>query len=169
MKVGAVDVAHGQIELAVELAGCIDRDHVRVIERRRQLCLAFEALAEARVGGAVVGDQFDRHRAVQTLVGRQIDDAHAATADQALDAPIAEIAARGELPHACESDASRNPYKSGRVLLVSTACFESTSPSPWGASLWSRLWLPAASRRSSSAAAGSGSSRFPAKPPARST
>src|SRR3954464_10020253 len=116
MKVGAVDVAHGQVELTVELAGRIHRDHVGVIDGRGQLCLALEALAEARVGGAVVGDQLDRHRAVQALVGRQIDDAHAATADQALDAPIAEIAAWGELPHASESDASVNPYKSGRLL-----------------------------------------------------
>src|SRR3954452_15177579 len=142
MKVGAVDVAHGQIELAVELAGRVEQDHDRVIDRRRQMRLTLEALAEARVGGAVIGDQLDRHRAVQTLVGRQIDDPHAATADQALDAPIAEIAARGELPHACESDASRNPYKSGRVLLVSTVCFEYLLTSTCGASLWSRLWLP---------------------------
>ena len=47
----ALDVAHRQVQPAVGLAGVVDRDDVRVLERRCELGLAQEALAEALVQG----------------------------------------------------------------------------------------------------------------------
>ena len=44
VEVGPVDEAHGHVELAVGLAGLEDRDHVGMVDRRRQPGLALEAL-----------------------------------------------------------------------------------------------------------------------------
>ena len=47
-KVRPRDVAHGEEEAPVGLAGVVDRHHVRVIEARRELRLAEQPLAERR-------------------------------------------------------------------------------------------------------------------------
>ena len=47
LEVGALDVAHGDEQAAVGLAGLVDRDDVRMVDRRRELGLAQEPLAKA--------------------------------------------------------------------------------------------------------------------------
>ena len=59
-EVGAVDVAHRDVELPVGLAGVVDREDVRVIERGRQLALDEEPLAEALVGRQFRREQLQR-------------------------------------------------------------------------------------------------------------
>ena len=48
-RLGPLDVAHREEEDAVDLVGVVDRDHVRVVERRGELRLAEEARAELLV------------------------------------------------------------------------------------------------------------------------
>ena len=48
-EIGALHVAHGQIELTLVLAGVVDRNDVRVLERGGELGLGQEALAEVLV------------------------------------------------------------------------------------------------------------------------
>jgi hypothetical protein len=45
-EVGPVDEGHVEVELSVDLAVGVDRDHVRLVERGDQACLAAEAGAE---------------------------------------------------------------------------------------------------------------------------
>ena len=54
-----------EVQPAVVLARLVDRDDVRVLDRRGQLRLALEALAEVRVGGELGGDQLQRDGAVR--------------------------------------------------------------------------------------------------------
>jgi hypothetical protein len=70
----------------VDLARLVDRDHVGVVDRRRELRLALEALAEARVVRALGRDQLERHGTLQHELRRAVDDAHAAAARDLLDA-----------------------------------------------------------------------------------
>jgi hypothetical protein len=86
-----------------------------VVDRRGQLRLALEALAEGLILGAIVGDQLDRDRSIEPPVGRSVDDAHSAAADQPVDAPVAEIAAGGQFPHEQESG---RKVCSGRPLMM---------------------------------------------------
>ena len=48
-QAGALDVAHGEVELAVDLARVVDLDDVRVAERGREARLAQEPFAERLV------------------------------------------------------------------------------------------------------------------------
>jgi hypothetical protein len=84
-EVGAVDEAHGDVELAVDLARLVDRDHVRVVDRGRQHRLALKALAELAVAREVLGDQLQRHRPLEGDLRGPIDDAHATLAGHAVD------------------------------------------------------------------------------------
>ena len=95
-QVVALDEAHRQIQLAVALARLVDRDHVRVVERGRELRLAQEAAAEALVAGELGSNQLQRHRALERDVERAVDDAHPAAADDRLDPVAAEHLARGQ-------------------------------------------------------------------------
>ncbi len=89
--VDALDVAHDDVQLpVVGLAGAIERDHVRVLDLRRDLGLAAEALAEVAIAGQFRGDHLDRHRALEPHVGGAVDDAHAAAAGGVVDAVVAD-------------------------------------------------------------------------------
>ena len=87
-QVAALHEAHGQIELPVVLSRLVDRDHVRMVERCRQPRFAQEATAEVLVLGELRRDQLERDRTLERQVGRPVDDAHAAAADQLFD-PVA--------------------------------------------------------------------------------
>ena len=95
-QVTALDVAHGQVQPVVTLPGLVDRDHVRVIERRRQPRLSQEATAEALVVGKLGGHQLQRHRPIQRHVVRPVNHTHPAAADHRLDPVAAEHLARGQ-------------------------------------------------------------------------
>ncbi len=77
-QVRALDVAHRDVELPVLLARLVERDHVRVLDLRRDLRLVLEPLAERRVGGQVGRDQLQRHLPVQPDLGGAVDDPHPA-------------------------------------------------------------------------------------------
>ncbi len=93
LEVASLDVAHRDEEQLAELAGLVDRDDVRVVDRGRELRLAQEAVAERFVLGEVGGEELERDVALQALVLGQVDDAHAAAAEQGLDAVPGELGA----------------------------------------------------------------------------
>ena len=85
-----VDVLHDD-EVAVRLVvepEVEDLDDVGVHEPGGGQRLALEARHEARVVGQVLGQQLDRHVALQPRVERQLDGGHAADAEAALE-PVA--------------------------------------------------------------------------------
>ena len=55
-QVGALDVAHRDVELALVLARVVDRDHVRVVDRGR------ERATRARSGRGTPGPRRGRRR-----------------------------------------------------------------------------------------------------------
>ena len=96
-QVLAVHVAHRQIQGALVLAGLVDRDDVRVVERGGDPRLALEASAETWVLGQLGRDELERDVAVELLLVGEVDDAHAATADQPLDLASCDLRARAGL------------------------------------------------------------------------
>ena len=87
---GPVDVLHDDV-VAVALrilAGVEHLDDVRVLEPGGRERLAPEARDEVLVLGEVLGEQLDRHRALEHRVGGQEDRRHAARAEPAVD-PVA--------------------------------------------------------------------------------
>jgi len=87
-KIGALHVAHGQVQLAFCLTCPVDRHDVRMVERGGQLRLPQEALPEAAVLRELRRDHFQRHLARELFFLGPVDGAHAAAADQRLD-PVA--------------------------------------------------------------------------------
>jgi hypothetical protein len=81
------DLGH-EVVAAVVLADVVNGQDVRMIERRRELRLAFEA--SARVGVELRRNELDCDRTLQPRVGCPIDDAHAAGAEPAVDAVRSE-------------------------------------------------------------------------------
>jgi hypothetical protein len=98
-QVGAVDEPHRDIELAVDLPGLVDRDHVRVVDRRSEHRFALEALAELAVAREVVGDQLQRDGPRERDLGRPVHTAHAALAGDAVDLISREDGARHQFRH----------------------------------------------------------------------
>ena len=84
-EVGALDVLHREVEQPVLLAGVVDRDDVRVLQRGGDPRLAVEALAEPGGLGELRGDDLDGRAAAQVDVLGPVDQAHAAAADPLLD------------------------------------------------------------------------------------
>jgi hypothetical protein len=84
-QVDPVDVAHGDVQLPVDLARLVDRDHARVVDRRRHSRLTQETRAECRVVAVVRRQDLQCDLAPETGVGRAVHDAHAATTEHPLD------------------------------------------------------------------------------------
>ena len=89
-QVGPVDVPHRDVEqtvgvASVDLAGVVDRNHVRMVEPGCTLRLAHEPLAEARVVRQRRREHFERDLAPEADVLGEVDDAHAAAAEQRFD------------------------------------------------------------------------------------
>ena len=68
----------------------VDRDDVRVVERRCGPRLPEKAVAAIAIASRVSGNHLDGHNAAQTRVGRPIDDTHAALADAVFDLVVRE-------------------------------------------------------------------------------
>ena len=85
----ALHVAHDEEDEAARLADAMDRDDVRVREAGRRARLAQESLA--RLGGAreVRRQDLDGDVAIELHVAREVDDAHAAAAELALERVLA--------------------------------------------------------------------------------
>ena len=75
---GALDVLHRDPVAAVGLAAVVDADHVRVLEPRRRLRLAAEALDELRVLGEALVQELERHPAAEHRVVGEPDVGHPA-------------------------------------------------------------------------------------------
>ena len=111
LQVGAADVAHDEVEVAALLARRVDRDDVRVVDRRRHARLALEALAEPGIGGPLRRDQLEGDGPAERQLGRAIDDAHAAAAGDRLDAAAGDLGAWEQIGHA--EIVTQRPYTSG--------------------------------------------------------
>ena len=81
VHVDAVDDRHHQIQPAVDLAGVMDRDDVRLGQPGRGVGLAAKPLAIPRLGAQLGGQHLDGHIAVDHGVVGLINLAHAALAD----------------------------------------------------------------------------------------
>ena len=99
VQVGPRDPAHHEVQPPVLLAGLVDGDHVRVIDRGRHPRLALEALAEVAVGGVLGGDQLERDRAAQRDLGGAVDDPHPAAAGDRLDPAARDMSALEHVGH----------------------------------------------------------------------
>jgi hypothetical protein len=87
----AGDVLEDEQLLAVRgLLDAVDAGDVRVVERREQLRLALEAREVLRLPRQRVREHFDRDRPLQPRIASEIDDAHAAATELALDGIRAE-------------------------------------------------------------------------------
>ena len=88
LEVRALDIAHGDEKQAVGLAGLVDGDDVRVVDRGCELGLFEKPLAEGLVLGKARSQELQRHLSLQPQILGQVDDAHASSAEQGLD-PVA--------------------------------------------------------------------------------
>ena len=93
VQVMPLDVSHGDEEEVVGRAGLVDRDDVRVVDRRRELRLAEEAVAERPVLGEGGGQQLHRDLPLESEIFGQVDDAHAPRAQQRVDPVAGELGA----------------------------------------------------------------------------
>src|SRR4029077_14074648 len=98
-QVAALDVAHRDVQGALLLARVVDRDDVRVVDRRREARLAHEALAERLILGELWRDELERDRAVEVELHGPIDHAHAAPPGDAGDAMTGEDVAWMQVWH----------------------------------------------------------------------
>ena len=87
-QVTPLDVAHRYEEEVSGRPSLVDRDDVRMVDRRGQLRLAQEAITERRVLDETGSQQLERNSPLQPQILGHVDDAHAAPAKQRLD-PIA--------------------------------------------------------------------------------
>ena len=95
--VDGVAVVHASGEgddTIVVLAGVVDRDHVRVVERGGEARLPQEAPAEPRILRHLRRDELQGDRSSQRRVERAVDDAHPAAPEDRLDAQATERRAR---------------------------------------------------------------------------
>ena len=93
LQVAPLDVAHGDEQDVARPAGLVDRDDVRVVDRRGQLRLAQEPVAERFIAGEALGEQLESDPPLEPEVLGQVDDAHAAPAQQRLDPVAGELGA----------------------------------------------------------------------------
>jgi hypothetical protein len=98
-QVVARDVAHRDVGDAVLLAGVVDGDHVRVIDRRRDLRLAHEPRAHRRILQQAGRDHLQRDRPVERQLRRSVHDAHAAPTCDLFDSVSGKDVAGGESTH----------------------------------------------------------------------
>ncbi len=85
LQVAAVGQSHGEVQLTVDFAGVVDRNDVGMLERRRALGLAQEALAKALVGRVFGCEQLEGNVALQSRVVGAVDDTHPTAAEDGLE------------------------------------------------------------------------------------
>ena len=93
LQARAVHVAHREVEDAIDLVRVVDRDHVRVVERRGELGLAQEPGAKAGIVGVRGRDHLQRNAPFEPRVPREEDGSHAALPENGLDRVRAELVA----------------------------------------------------------------------------
>ena len=100
LEVGALHVAHRDVDEALVVAGVVDRDDVRVVDRGDRLRLADEALAEVGAAAELGRERLQRRLALEQQVLGLVDEAHAAAPEQAGDAVAGEDGVGFESAHA---------------------------------------------------------------------
>jgi len=90
LEAAAVHELHGQPVAAGVLADVVDVDDVGVVERGGGARFFLELSDERAVVGQLAGEDLERDAALQALLHRQVDLAHGAASDGALDAEARE-------------------------------------------------------------------------------
>jgi len=116
LQVASLDVAHGAVQQSVLLAGVVDGDDVRVVDRRRQPGLTNEPLAECVVLGQVGAQHLERDLVAEPHVLRPVDHAHAAPAEHPLDAVGGEL--RSDARHLADANGTAGPAQIRRVTSM---------------------------------------------------
>jgi hypothetical protein len=93
LQVATFDVAHGDEQEVLSRPGLVDGDDVGMVDRGGELRLAKEAVTERLVLGEAGSEQLERDPPLEPQVLGQIDDAHAAEAEQRLDPVAGELGA----------------------------------------------------------------------------
>src|SRR4029078_4657645 len=141
-KVCASDVPHREVELAVCLARCVDRDNAGVLEMRGQTGFTEEARAEALIAGELRRQQLECHRAVEVLVNGKVNRTGATLTEHALDSVAGHsragchLARHAHLYHRDGSDGTRLPSLQDRSRANRASAdpsWTSTSPRPTSA------------------------------------
>ena len=92
-QVTPLDIAHGDEEELLGSPGLVDRDDVRMVDRRGQLRLVEEAVTERFVLGEAGSEQLERDLPLESQILGQVDDAHPAPAQQRFDPVAGELGA----------------------------------------------------------------------------
>ena len=146
----ALDQAHRDVEPAALLAGVVDRDHVRVLDRRGEARLAPEALAEPRVRRERRRDHLQRALGGRARCAGAVDDAHPTRGRP----PPRSGGRRTPRPRRGPSpDPGPVPVRVGSSLTPSRAACSGRAPAPSGSARrprGSRRRSPRPRRRSSS-------------------
>ena len=93
LEVTPLHVAHSDEEDVLGRPSLIDRDDVRMIDRRGELRFAQEAVPERLVLGESGSQQLERNPPLEPQILGQVDDAHAAQAEQRHDPIAGELSA----------------------------------------------------------------------------
>ena len=125
LEVRALDEAHRDEQAIVGLAGLVDRHHVRMVERRRDPRLAQEALAKARVLRVALGEELERHAALEPRIEGAVDLPRPPAPDELLDlVPGDHVTGRDvpsdrhrSTPAARESLHHHVPGRNGRAVV----------------------------------------------------
>ena len=120
VEVRAFDVAHGQEELALGLAGLEDGHDVGVVDRGREARLREEPGAELGIGGDLRREELEGDLAVERLLRGQPDRAHAAAAEQPLEPVARQEGAFPDLGHAPDYPGGRKAVADQRPSRRST-------------------------------------------------
>ena len=99
LQVAAGDVAHGDEQVPIRLAGLVDGHDVGVVQGRREPGLADEPLLELLVLRERGGQQLQGNLAAEARVLGAVDHGHAATADHRLDAVARDLSPCVEFRH----------------------------------------------------------------------
>ena len=87
----AADEPHREEQPLVRLAGLVDGDDVRMVDRGLELSLAAKAGAEDGVLAEVRVEDLQRDRALERQLRRLVDDAHPAAPEHRLDAVAGNV------------------------------------------------------------------------------
>ena len=83
-QVGPFDVAHRDEQVPVGLARLVDRNDVRMVDRRCEFGLGQEAFAEGSAGGEGRGQDLQRDLTLEAEILCEVDLAHPAASEQPL-------------------------------------------------------------------------------------
>jgi hypothetical protein len=92
-QIEALDDSHRQKEVTALLAGLVNRDDVRVVDRRGEPRFTAEAVAKSLLGGQRRGQDLEGAVLVERQVARAVDDSHAALTDHLVETMTGEFRA----------------------------------------------------------------------------